>query len=113
MGLYESELMGRSEHGSRPIGRPAIYVNDSPGTPREAGAQSIHAEFRENPEHLKHGLPCRRGRIETLLMQKEVDAERVKLGQERHKVSNCRLVASRHSASKAGRPLRPLAPLMP
>jgi hypothetical protein len=43
-------------------------------------------ELGKNPEHLKHGLACRRGRIETLLMQKEIDAERVKLGQERHKV---------------------------
>ena len=40
-------------------------------------------ELGKNPEHLKHGLACRRGRIETLLMQKEIDAERVKLGQER------------------------------
>ena len=31
-------------------------------------------------------LPAGVGRIETLLMQKQVDAERVKLGQERHKV---------------------------
>jgi hypothetical protein len=43
-------------------------------------------ELGKNPEHLKHGLACWRGRIETLLMQKQVDAERVKLGQERHKV---------------------------
>src|SRR5262249_18602379 len=37
-------------------------------------------------QHLKHGLASRRGRIETLLMQKQVNAEGVKLGQERHKV---------------------------
>jgi hypothetical protein len=37
-------------------------------------------ELGKNPEHLKHGLACRRGRM---LMQKEIDAERVKLGQER------------------------------
>src|SRR6266550_9127840 len=43
-------------------------------------------ELGKNAEHLKHGLACWRGRIETLLMQKQVDAERVKLGQERHKV---------------------------
>jgi hypothetical protein len=43
-------------------------------------------ELGKNPKHLKHGLACRSGRIETLLMQKQIDAERVKLGQERHKV---------------------------
>ena len=31
-------------------------------------------------------MASRRGRIETLLMQKQIDAERVKLGQESHKV---------------------------
>src|SRR5262249_786259 len=43
-------------------------------------------ELAKNADHLKHRLACWRGRIETLLMQKQVDAERVKLGQERHKV---------------------------
>src|SRR5262249_28552120 len=41
-------------------------------------------ELSKNAEHLKHGLACWRGRIEALLMQKQVDSERVKLGQERH-----------------------------
>jgi hypothetical protein len=41
-------------------------------------------ELGKNPEHLKHGLARRRSRIETLLMQKEIDAERVKLGEARH-----------------------------
>jgi hypothetical protein len=43
-------------------------------------------ELGKDAQHLKHRLAGRRGRIETLLMQKQVDAERVKLGQERHKV---------------------------
>src|SRR5262249_43822531 len=43
-------------------------------------------ELGKDTEHLKHRLAGRRGRVETLLMQKQVDAERVKLGQERHKV---------------------------
>jgi len=41
----------------------------------------IDEDFR-----LDDRLAGRRGRIETLLMQKQVDAERVKLGQERHKI---------------------------
>ena len=43
-------------------------------------------ELGKYAEHLKHRLAGRRGRIQTLLMQKQVDAERVKLGQEGHKV---------------------------
>src|SRR6266487_547505 len=43
-------------------------------------------ELGKDAEHLKHGLAGRRGRVETLLMQKQIDAERVKFGQERHKV---------------------------
>src|SRR5215813_635110 len=43
-------------------------------------------ELGKDAQHLKHRLAGRCGRVETLLMQKQVDAERVKLGQERHKV---------------------------
>ena len=35
-------------------------------------------ELGKDAQHLKHRLAGRRGRIETLLMQKQVDAERVK-----------------------------------
>jgi hypothetical protein len=41
-------------------------------------------ELGKDAKHLKHGLAGRRGRIETLLMQKQVNAEGVKFGQERH-----------------------------
>src|SRR6266436_3528433 len=37
-------------------------------------------ELGKHAEHLKHGLAGRRGCVETLLMQKQVDAERVKFG---------------------------------
>src|SRR5262245_32627655 len=43
-------------------------------------------ELGKDAQHLKHRLAGWRGRIETLMMQKQVDVERVKLGQERHKV---------------------------
>ena len=37
-------------------------------------------ELGKDAQHLKHGLAGRRGCVETLLMQKQVDAERVKFG---------------------------------
>jgi hypothetical protein len=49
----------------------------------------------KDAEHLKHDLAGRRGRVETLLMQKQVDAERVKFGQERHKVFQAAGVSSK------------------
>src|SRR5260370_39234503 len=58
--------------------------------PLQAGADALldNRAFKlgKHAEHLKHGLASWRGRVETLLMQKQVDAERVKFGQERHKI---------------------------
>jgi hypothetical protein len=69
-------------------------------------------ELGKDTEHLKHSLAGRRGGVETLLMQKQVDAAQA-IDVQAITTSNWRLVASRHSASNAGRPLRPLPPLMP
>src|SRR5262249_41441274 len=69
--------------------RPAKAFTFTLG-PLEASAHALlndrALELGKDAQHLKHRLAGRRGRIETLLMQKQVDAERVKLGQERHKV---------------------------
>src|SRR5262249_36618418 len=46
-------------------------------------------ELGKDTEHLKHRLAGRRGRVETLLMQKQVAAERVKLGQAPQGLSGC------------------------
>jgi hypothetical protein len=82
----------------------------------------------EYAHHLKHRLAGRRRGVETLLVQEQVNAERVQLAEEADQscrlrprrstdqamtTSNWRLVASRHIASNAGRLSRPLAPLMP
>ncbi len=37
-------------------------------------------KFGEHTHHLKHGLSCQRGGVETLLVQIQVDLERVNLG---------------------------------
>jgi hypothetical protein len=67
------------------IGWPAESFTFTLG-PLKASADALlndrAFELGKNAEHLKHGLACWRGRIEALLMQKQVDAERVKLGQE-------------------------------
>src|SRR5262249_32636199 len=69
--------------------RPAKALTFTLG-PLQASANALLDnrvfELGKDAQHLKHGLAGRRGRIETLLMQKQVDAKRVKLGQERHKV---------------------------
>jgi hypothetical protein len=43
-------------------------------------------ELGENAHHLKHGLAGRRRGVEALLMQEQVDAQGMQLGQERHQV---------------------------
>src|SRR5262249_61172074 len=69
--------------------RPAMSLTFTLG-PLQASADALLNyrvfELGKDAEHLKHRLASRRGGIETLLMQKQVEAERVKLGQERHKV---------------------------
>jgi len=102
----------------------SIFARPPPGGP------PAHAAFElsKDAQRLKHGLACWRGRTEALLMQKQVDAKRVKLGQECHKVFQAAAQAidvpghhyvelalggARYSVSNAGRPLRPFRPLRP
>jgi hypothetical protein len=52
--------------------------------PRHAGHHALAddraLELSEDAEHLKHRLTCRRGGIEALLMQVEIDLERAQFG---------------------------------
>ena len=58
--------------------------------PPQAGAHPLldhrPLELGEHAHHLEHGLAGRRRGVEALLVQKKVDAERVQLAQEPHKV---------------------------
>ena len=61
-------------------GRPAEALAFSPG-PRKAGADALAdngaLELREDAQHLEHRLARRGRRIQPLLMQEQVDAQRM------------------------------------
>jgi len=70
---------------ARPAKRFAFA--DSPAKP-SADTFCDHRALKlaEYAEHLKHGLVARRRGVQSLLVQKQVDAKRVQLGQEAHEV---------------------------
>jgi hypothetical protein len=78
---------------TRTLGEPS-YVPPHGSQPRPRPPQaSAHPlldhrplELGERAHHLEHGLASRRRGVEALLVQKEVDAECVQLGQERDQV---------------------------
>jgi hypothetical protein len=49
-------------------------------TGQHALADNRAVKLGERAKHLKHRLTCRRGGIEALLMQVEIDIERVQFG---------------------------------
>jgi hypothetical protein len=69
--------------------RPTKALALAPG-PRKPGADALlnHCalEFGEHAHHLKHGLACRRRGVDPLLMQEQIDVERMQLGQEGNEV---------------------------
>jgi hypothetical protein len=76
---------GRTSSGMdcRPTDRLAAPGALDPG-PCHAGAHPLldqrALKLGERAKHLKHRLTCRRGGIEALLMQVEIDLERVQFG---------------------------------
>ena len=70
-------------------GRTAEALAFTPG-PRKAGPHTFlndgALKLGKHTEHLKHGLAGRRCGVEALLMQEQVDSQRMQLGQEGNQV---------------------------
>jgi hypothetical protein len=75
---------GRTPAGwiaGRPIGLPLLVLGPRlRHTGQHALADNRAVKLGERAKHLKHRLTCRRGGIEALLMQVEIDIERVQFG---------------------------------